>query len=83
MKRVVWVGTFVLAVTIFAAGYAIEFLTTVLAMAFDLPGPYADDPVAWLWLGVSTLAVVAISFLFCSRFAGHVEKKIRDESTFE
>ena len=83
MKRVVWVGTFVLTIIIFVTGYAVEFLITVLAMALDISGPYSDDPVAWLWFGVSMPAVVAISFLFSSWFARRAEKKIRVERTFE
>ncbi|MDZ4308693.1 hypothetical protein [Allopontixanthobacter sp.] len=83
MTRLVLIGTLVLSVILFGIGYAIEFIVTIFAMAFDLPGPYSDDPVAWVWFGVSLILVLIISFLFCRWFAKSIEKKFEAESTFK
>ena len=74
MRRSILLGTAVLAVILFAIGHAISFLVTVLAMTFDLPGPYSDDPIAWIWFGLSLLIVVVVSFLFCRWFARRIDK---------
>ncbi len=73
----------VLTVIIFAMGYVVEFLITVLAMSLDLPGPYAESPITWVWFGISILLVFAVSLLFCRWFARTVEKRVRVERTFE
>ena len=83
MRGIIWIGSMLLAVILFGIGHAIAFLTTMLAMAFDLPGPYADDPTAWLWFAISVVVVLAVSVIFCRWFARRVERQVRTESTFE
>jgi hypothetical protein len=68
---------------IYGTGYGLEFLITVLAMSFDLPGPYSDSPVVWAWFALGVLAVFSISFGFCRWFARRIEKNLLLGATFE
>lgn len=83
MKRLVLVAAGILTAVIFASGYLVSFVTTILAMSFDLPGPYADDPVAWVWFALSIAIIFAISFAFCRWLVGRVERRLKDAATFQ
>jgi len=83
VKRLILVAAATLTVVIFASGYLISFVTTILAMWLDLPGPYADDPVAWLWFALSIAILFAISFAFCRWLVGRVERRFKDAATFQ
>ena len=82
MKRLVLVSASILTVLIFASGYAISFLVTVLAMSLDLPGPYADHPVAWLWFVLSIAILFGMSWLFCKWLVRRAERRVTDAEIF-
>ena len=82
MRGLVLVSASILTVLFFASGYAISFLVTVLAMALDLPGPYADHPVAWLWFGLSIAVLFGISWLFCRWLVRRAERRFADTEAF-
>jgi bacteriorhodopsin len=77
------VASALLTAIMFASGYAVQFLVTVIAMAFDLPGPLIDSPYSWVWFGFSVLFLFAVSFLFCRWFARRIEKRTIFTRTFE
>lgn len=83
MKNLIFAASAALTFIIFASGYAVQFLITIAAMSLDLPGPYADSPVAWVWFVVSLLFLFGVSLVFCRVFARRVEKKLLARTTFE
>ena len=83
MRRLILVSTIALMVILYATGYALELGITLLAMNLDLPGPYSESPVAWLWFGVSILTFFGVSLGFCHWFARRIKKLVITESTFE
>ena len=83
MKRIILVAAIALTAILYAMGYAVEFVITALAMSLDLPGPYSDSPVVWVWFAVSLVTVFGVSLGFCRWFARRIEKKVVSESTFE
>ncbi len=82
MKRLVLLATAFLTVIIFASGHLLSFVTTVLAVWLDLPGPYADDPTAWVWFVVNVVILFAISFAFCRWLVRQVERRVIEADTF-
>ena len=71
-----------LTLGILALGYVIEFSFTIISMNLNLPGPYANSPVAWVWFGMGMLTIFAASFAFCRWFAARVAKKSLADRTF-
>ena len=82
MKRLTLVATIALMVILYVTGYALEIGITLLAMNLDLPGPYSESPIAWVWFGLSLATFFGILFGFCHWFARRVQKKVITESTF-
>lgn len=83
MKRLILVATIALMVILYVTGYALEVGITVLAMSLDLPGPYSESPVAWLWFGMSMLTFFGVLLGFCHWFARRIKRMVITESTFE
>lgn len=82
MRKLIVIASLALTVIMFGMGYAASFLITVIAMSFNLPGPYADSPIAWVWFALSLLIVFGVSFLFCRWLARRIERKIFLRNTF-
>lgn len=83
MKKLLVISTLALTLILYGIGYAVSFAITVLAMTFDLPGPYSDDPIVWLWFGLSLLSLLAVAFLFCRWLINRARQEARKEATFE
>ena len=83
MNRTVLAAAAVLTVILYVVGYAVQFAITFLAMTFDLPGPYSDSPMAWIWGALGLAAAFGMSLGFCRWFARRIEKKLLSERTFE
>jgi membrane protein implicated in regulation of membrane protease activity len=75
VTRLIAITSLILTAILFASGYVVVFVTSMIAIWFDLPGPYSDKPIAWLWLVLNVLMLFIISFVFCRWFARRVEKR--------
>ena len=82
MKSLLAKASATLTLGILAIGYAIEFLFTVISMKLNLPGPYTNSPIAWVWFGMSVLIIFAASLAFCRWFAARVAQKSLADRTF-
>ena len=83
MRKLIVIWSIILTITMVASGYAAQFLTTVLAMSLNLPGPLSESPIAWLWFAVSVALLLTISFAFCWAFARQLEKRLGMGKSFE
>ena len=82
MRNLIVIASLALTVIMFGIGYAVDFLVTVIAMSLELPGPYADSPIAWVWFAVSLVCVFGVSILFCRWLARRIERKLLLRNTF-
>ena len=83
MTRLVLVGATILTLIIIGIGYALEALDTFLAVWFDLPGPYSNEPEAWIWFALNLSIVFGIAFLFCRWLARRAQAKAMVDKVFE
>ncbi|MEL6487490.1 MAG: hypothetical protein AAFQ13_10155 [Pseudomonadota bacterium] len=83
MNRLLLLAAGALTIIIFLIGYALQFIVTFIAVLFDLPGPYADHPAAWVWFALNLGIVFAVAYLFCRWLAHKVEARVRITSEFE
>jgi hypothetical protein len=83
VKRLTIVAAIALMVILYVTGYALEVGITLFAMELDLPGPYSDSPVAWVWFGLSMLTFFGVLLGFCHWFARRIEKMVATKGTFE
>lgn len=83
MKRIIVFSSLILTVMMFAAGHGVTLIVTVIGMAFNLPGPYSEEPIKWAWFILSLLILFGVSYLFCHQFALRIEKKILAKGIFE
>jgi len=71
-----------LTVILYVVGYAVQFAITFLALSFDLPGPYSDTPMVWVWFAFGLSAAFGMSFGFCRWFARRIEKQVLSDRTW-
>lgn len=83
MKKLVLVASFILTVIMFASGYAVQYLITIIAMTFDLPGPLIESFMSWPWFVFSLLFLFGVSYLFCRWFGRRVERRTAAATTFD
>ena len=83
MRRTIILASLILTAIMFASGYVIVYTTSFLAMALELPGPYSQNPIAWLWVALSVLMLFVASLAFCRWLARRVERQSLTSRTFE
>lgn len=83
MNRLALKSALLLTAVMFITSYVAQFLTTVVPIWLELPGPYSDGVFAWIWFALNVLIFWTVAFLFCRWLARLVEKKVRMERVFE
>jgi 4-hydroxybenzoate polyprenyltransferase len=81
--RLIALASLILTAVMFASGYIVVFVTSMLAIWSNLPGPYSSKPIAWLWLVLNVLMLFIISFVFCRWFARKIDKRNDSTGTFK
>ena len=83
MNGVLVRAVLMLTVIMFASGYVVTFVTSMFAIALNLPGPYSQEKVAWLWLALHVVMLFGTSFLFCRWLARKVERSTVSDRTMD
>jgi hypothetical protein len=83
MKTLVVVASLMLTVIMFAVGHIVGFMSSFLAITFNLPGPYSESPEAWIWFVLSLLVLFGVSYAFCGWLTRNVQKKLSVSKIFE
>ena len=82
MKRQILFASLVLSILMFAMGHVVVFMTSMISIALDVPGPYTKEPIAWLWLALHISILFGVSWLFCRWLAKRIERNNAIEKTF-